>query len=199
MHTARLLSAACLALAAGAVQAIVINIDATHGFVYDGTNASDPAPVFGQAIDPIGARITLALPAGEYRITNAFARGLPGAQHAAWSYNLNTASWTWAYVLANAADDTVIWWDFAGSIAGSAAQVAAQPAVQSYSRLLTLTAPTTLLFTLRDYHVPDNGGGISLDISPVPEPATLALWAAGLAGLAGFAHARRRSGAAGRG
>ncbi len=179
-----------LLLAATLARAVVVNIDATHGFNYD-TGGSDPAPVAGQHINPIGSRIELALPAGEYAITNAFAAGLPGADFKAWSYNVGTSSWTWAFLVADAASDNVIFWDSAGD-GSSADAVAALPAVQSYRRTLTLASPTTLLFTLRDYYVADNAGGISLDVSPVPEPAALGLWAIGL-GAVGAA-VRRRAG-----
>jgi hypothetical protein len=182
MTALRSLCALLAGLSAGVSQAIVVNIDATHGFTYDG-GGSDPAPVAGQHINPIGARIELALPAGEFTITNAYAEARPGAAFKAWSYNVGTSSWTWAFLVADAATDTVIFWNSAGD-GGSADAVAALPAVQSYSRTLTLSAPTTLLFTLRDYYVPDNAGGISLNIAgAVPEPATHALWALGLAAV----------------
>lgn len=173
MNIARTLIACGLAAMAGWAQAVVVNIDASHGFTFD-SGGSDPAPVAGQHINPIGSRIELSLAAGDYTITNAYAEGRPGALFNAWSYNVGSASWTWAFLVADAA------------------AVAALPTVQNYSRTLTLAAPTTLLFTLRDYYVPDNGGGISLNISPaVPEPGAVALWALGL-GVLGVA-ARRRS------
>jgi hypothetical protein len=179
VNASRILIAGGLLAAATLAQAVVVNIDATHGFTYDG-GGSDPAPQPGDHINPIGSLIELSLPAGDYQITNAFAEGKPGAQFGAWSYNTGTSSWTWAFLVADASTDKVIFWNSAGD-GSSAAAVEALPAVQSYRRALTLAAPTTLLFTLRDYYVPDNAGGISLDVSPVPEPAAVALWAAGLA------------------
>lgn len=188
---AQLAVAATLAAGTTLAQAAVVNIDASHGFHYP-NGGSDPAPQPGQVIVPIGQRIELTLDAGTYEITNAFAAGLPEALHRAWSYNIGTRSWTWAYVLANAADNTTFFWDHAGD-SSSADGVAALALVQNYSRLLTLNAPTTLLFTLRDYNVSDNAGGISLriealavDIDPgrVPAPASLALAALGLALMA---------------
>ncbi len=66
-----------------------------------------------------------------------------------------------------------------------AVAVAALPAVQNFSANFTLSQTTTLLFTLRDYYVPDNAGGISLNIaaSPVPEPSITVLFAAGVGAL----------------
>lgn len=190
---ASLLAGTSLAQAA-AVE--LVNIDATHGFTYapgSGKSGSDPAPVFGDPITPIGQRIELDLDAGTYEITNAWAQGVAGAAFKAWSYNVGTSSWTWAYVLADATNDTVIFWDYAGN-GFSAEAVASLEAVQNYRRTLTLDAPARLLFTLRDYYVPDNAGGISLQISrqtavTVPAPASLTLAALGLALLA---HSKRR-------
>jgi len=167
------------------VSATVINIDASHGFTYD-RGLSDPAPVPGQHINPIGARIELSLDAGVYEITNAFAQGIPGALFNAWSYNVGNSSWAWAFVVADASTDNVIAY-YEGGGGNSAAQVAALPAVQSFKERLTLSKPTTLLFTLRDYYVPDNAGGVSLNIvaTPVPEPHSGVLLLVGLAVAAG--------------
>jgi hypothetical protein len=177
---------ALLAAAAGA-QAQIINIDATHGFTYDG-GGSDPAPQPGQHLNLIGTPPQLTLGAGTYTITNA--AGLPGALFQAWSWNLNTSSWGWAFVVADHATHNTLLYAEAGQVQNSAAAVAAQAAVQNFSTSFTLAAPTTLDFTLRDYYVNDNGGGISLKISAVSavaEPGQAALLLAGLAGLGALA------------
>lgn len=165
--------------ATGAAQAQIVNIDATHGFTYDG-GGSDPAPVPGQHLNLIGAPVTLTLPAGAYNITNA--SGLPGATFEAWSYNVNTSSWAWAFVMADdATRKTIQYYGVAGG--SSSAEVASNPLVKSFSASFSLAAPQTLVFTLRDYYVPDNAGGISILVSPanpVPEPAALVLMALGL-------------------
>jgi hypothetical protein len=48
-------------------------------------------------------------------------------------------------------------------------------------------------FVSADYYLPDNAGGISLNIAAVPEPETYAMMLAGL-GLLGGAARRRRTG-----
>jgi hypothetical protein len=181
------LTLAVALLAAVPSHAVVVNIDASHGFTYDG-GGSDPAPQPGQHINLIGAPVTLALDAGTWRVTNA--AGLPGALFSAWSYNVGTSSWAWAFVAADDATRRVLFYAEAGG-GSSAAAVAALPAVQNFRHEFTLAAPTTLVFTLRDYYVPDNAGGISIDVSPVPEPGPAALLAAGLA-LLGWRARRRR-------
>jgi hypothetical protein len=72
--------------------------------------------------------------------------------------------------------------------------VAALPEVQNFKYNFSLPTTATLDFTLRDYYVLDNGGGISLKISQiavVPEPVTGTLMVAGL-GVVGLCARRRR-------
>ena len=124
---------------------------------------------------------TLSLPAGDYTITNA--AGLPDAQFRAWSYNVHTSSWAWAFVMADEATRKTI--QYYGVASGNSENaVASLPEVQNFSASFSLPAAQTLVFTLRDYYVRDNAGGISILISPtnpVPEPTTAALLALGLA------------------
>jgi PEP-CTERM motif len=195
------LRANCLALAitglaaVSAVEAQIVNIDATHGFTYD-TGGSDPAPVPGQHINPIGGPLLLTLDSGTYQLTNA--AGQSGATFSAWSFNVNTASWAWAFLIYDAGTDKTLRYFEAGSLQTSAAAVAAQAAVQSFSQQLVLTERTTVGFTLRDYYVPDNAGGISVRVtavSPIPEPGAAALMLAGL-GAVGVLVRRRTQAAA---
>lgn len=170
------ITVALIALAANA-QAQVVNIDSRYGFTYD-SGGSDPAPLPGQHINLIGSPLVqLTLPAGSYEVTNA--AGLPGANFQGWSYNVGTSSWAWAFVVANDATRQVVLYG-EGGYGSSAAQVAALPAVQNYRASFTLTASTTLDFTLRDYFVADNAGGISLLVTPVPEASPAAMLALGL-------------------
>lgn len=181
---ALLLSAIALYLPSSASGAIV-NLGHDLGFQYD-TGGSDPAPVSGEHINFIGPVSTLSLSAGTYDITNA--TGLSGANpnYTAWSYNLGTSSWTWGFVVATA-DGIVIDYQNAGS-GDSQAEVASLPGVIDFHSTFTLSAPTDVAFTLRDYYVEDNGGGISLDVQPaissgIPESST---WVMMLIGFGTF-------------
>lgn len=159
------------------VCAQVVNIDSSHGFTYDG-GGSDPAPIVGQHINLIGSPLVqLTLGPGTYEIKNA--AGMSGANFEAWSYNLGTSSWAWAFVMAEDVTRNVVLYAEAG-YGSSAAEVAALPAVKHFATTFVLPSTTTLDFTLRDYFVPDNGGGISLWISPVPEPNAAALFSVGV-------------------
>ena len=188
-------SAAVLAAAAGPAAAQVVNLGSSLGFTYE-NGISDPAPVAGQHINFIGEVPTLTLGAGTYRIVNA--TGMAGANPAytAWSYNVGASNWTWAFVLATSGG-TVIDYQAPG-FGTSQAEVAAQPSVRNFSSTFTLAAPTTVAFTLRDYFVSDNAGGVSLFIAPavaagVPEPGSWMLMIAGF-GLAATAMRRRQHG-----
>jgi hypothetical protein len=195
MRACVLLSTVALFCVPGVASATVVNLGSGLGFTYDG-GGSDPEPQAGQHINFIGDVPTLTLGPGTYEITNA--TGLPDANpdYTAWSFNLGTSSWAWAFVLATAGG-TVIDYEEAGR-GSSKAEVAALPAVQGFHSTFTLDAATTVAFTLRDYYVLDNGGGIALSILPVgqegavPEPASWATMIAGF-GMIGGALRRRRT------
>lgn len=180
-----------LALLAGTAHATVINIDARqYGFAFP----TDPAPVVGQVITPItnpagGSLLQLTLDPGVYRISNA--TGMVGADPSFTGWNFS-GGWVWSVVVADATTHQVVYYADRGGVQGSQAGIAAQPDVQSFQDLFILTQPTTLDFMIRDYYLPDNAGGVAVDVSPVPELPVPALLALGLAGVGLW---RRRSGA----
>ena len=112
--------------------------------------------------------------------------------YTAWSYNLGTSSWAWAFVVADSSG-SVITYGEAGyrRLQGGGRRASA---VQSFSTTFTLKAPTTVDFTLRDYYVPDNGGGVALDVAPVSAGAARehSVWALILVGFLGLGVLARR-------
>ncbi len=73
---------------------------------------------------------------------------------------------------------------------------AAQAYAAASGASFTLASATTVGFSIFDDFIPDNSGGISLDVSAtVPEPATWALLVGGFA-MVGFASRQRRTVAA---
>ncbi|WP_341677124.1 hypothetical protein [Niveibacterium sp. SC-1] len=195
MKTLRALLPAVLLAMPLAGHATIINLDASHGFTYD-WGGSDPAPLPGQHINFIGTPETLTLGAGRYAIT--YAGGLSGGLFEGWSFNTGESpSWAWAFVIADAASQKVILYGEAQARAYSAAQLATMPAVRDFRAIFELPATTELAFTLRDYYVPDNAGGVSLqvlalprEVEELPEPASLGMaWL----GLAALSLSRRRT------
>ena len=159
-----------LPIMGGAIHAAtIVNIDAT---LYGFAAPTDPAPVPGQVISPIsnapgGALNQLTLPAGSYKVTNA--SGLPGANpnFTAWRYN-SAPNWVWSMVIADNATDKVVAYTDAGGVQSTQAAIAAEPSVQDVSDGFILGATTTLDFMIRDYDLPDNAGGVALDIHALP-------------------------------
>lgn len=179
-----------LALLAGVTHAQVINIDARqYGFAFP----TDPAPVVGQLITPItnpagGPLLQLTLGPGTYEISNA--TGLAGANPSftGWNYS---SGWVWSVVIADDATRRVVYYADRGGVQGTQAGIAAQADVQSFRDVFVLTQTTTLDFMIRDYYLPDNAGGVAVNISAVPEAPATALLALGLAVIAGRLRARR--------
>jgi len=174
-----------LALLTATAQATVINIDAREfGFAFP----TDPAPEVGQLITPItnppgGPLLQLTLEPGTYVIRNA--TGMSGADpnFIGWNYS---SGWVWSVVVSDAATNQVVYYADRGGVQGTQASIAAQPDVQSFQDTFVLTQATTLNFMIRDYYLPDNAGGVAVDvslISSVPDAPTPALLALGLAAM----------------
>jgi hypothetical protein len=197
MKHAAIFAAAALAMGVPAVaSASIVNLGSDLGFNYNPGGGSDPAPIPGQSISFIGAGPTLDLGAGTYRITNA--TGLAGANvdYTAWSYNVASSGWAWAFVVADTAGKVITYGEGGGG--NSKAAVAGLAGVQNFESFFTLAADTTVKFTLRDYFPGDNAGGIALNVQAVPgetgaipEPGAWALMLTGF-GMAGVGLRRRR-------
>jgi hypothetical protein len=194
-HQTRLLAlSACLACAAPAARAVVVNIDATTA----GCDAAHCNAVFLHPGDTVGAVFSptqLTLGPGTYTVSNG--SGLPGSNpsFSAWRVN-GGPQWTWSFLIIDDATLQVVTFGCCSLVPGAPpayfatqAAAAAQPYAQTYTSSFTLAKVTTLDFVTEDYFPADNAGGMSLSVTAVPEPPVWAL--AGL-GLLGFGAARRR-------
>ena len=184
-----------LVLSQVGANAQIVNINATfYGFQYPG-GGSDPAPMPGQVVNPIsnapgGGLLQLTLGPGTYSITNG--SGLPGADpnFTGWRFNSGN-NWVWNFLLINDANHQVIFYDDRGGVQGSQSAIASDPTVQNYFGTFTLASTTTVDFAIRDFFLPDNAGGISLNIRPVSEPMTSSL-ILGVALFGGLRYIRRQ-------
>jgi hypothetical protein len=203
---------ALLAVSAEA-KAATISIDSTVSgcFGGDGQACSDgSAHLFPGSrvtlIDPV----TITLAPGAYTITDAATSGY----YSAWNFSGGWV-WNWAATTDNG-DGTgnVFLVGASGYIYGSQSAAAGAhdgnyggpggPVLplldptggpDNYSLSFTLPTTTKLDFFTIDYYLPDNAGGVALDISAAaPEPSTWAMLTIGFAGLGALTR-RRRSGA----
>jgi hypothetical protein len=175
-------AAALMSVSGAAAADAIVNIDATrNGFAFP----TDPAPVPGQLITPIGTPLNqLTLPAGTYNVTNAAGLLFTDPSFIGWRFN-GGASWVWNFVIADDATDRVVLYGEADGIQATQALIAAEPAVQNFSAMFTLPATTTLDFMVRDWFLGDNAGGVALYIAAaatpaIPEPEQAVLLLAGL-------------------
>ncbi len=206
-------AAALLAISAEA-KATTVSIDSTVSGCSggsDGQACSDgSAHLFPgdrvSLIDPV----TVTLGAGAYTITDAATSGY----YSAWNFSGGWV-WNWAATTDNG-DGTgdVFLVGASGNIYGSQSAAAGAhdgnyggpggPTLplldptggpDNYSLSFTLPMTTKLDFFTIDYYLPDNAGGVALDISAAaPEPSTWAMLTIGFAGLGGLARRRRSEG-----
>lgn len=200
----RVVAAALLALSGPAAMAgdFVVNI---QGFGSDGAGTTSPEayPLAPGALIALSNPVLVPLAAGSYSLRDAW--GLPDALYDTWNFERDApGSWASHYVAAlvlpggqyrvlvdgislldPACSNHFCAWD---TQAQAAAAFAATPAY-----VFTLTEPATVAFVSADHFLPDNLGGISLQVSalPVPEPAPAASLLAGLATLAWLQRGRR--------
>ena len=155
----------------------------------------------GTVVNLVGTTAQLTLGPGTYTLTNADTSG----NHSAWNFS---SGWVWSFAIAahnNNGTGTVLYEAYVGGVFGSQAAAAGSTnqlyrffdpipgTVATYSDTLTLGTTTTLDFFILDYYLPDNAGGVALNISSgVPEPSTWAMMILGFAGV-GFMAYRRKS------
>ncbi len=211
--------AACAALlfvmAAGIAKSTTVYIDGTVSGCYGGdgsacANGAQHLPP-GQTVNLINP-VTLTLGPGTYTITNGALTGY----YSAWNFS---GGWVWNWVIATDNNDgtgDVFRVGYSGYVYGTQSAAAAAhdgnyfglggPAAplvdptggpDNFSETFTLLATTKLDFFVMDYYMPDNNGGVALNIDAVatPLPATLPLFAGGL-GVLGWIARRRKIGAA---
>ena len=197
--------AAGLAASTGAAQAIVVNIDSQQNGSYVAGGPQYLLPgTLAQPYNPV----QVTLDAGTYTISNAAGSGY----FSAWNFNSGgqyrnaTFNWVWSFVMAEHGGN-IIEDAYVNNVLGSQAAMAAYTGTTTYNGNIllagtstagfhdsfTLTKTTTLDFYVDDYNwgLGDNYGGVSLNISAVPEPGGLAMLLSGLLAI-GFVLRRRR-------
>lgn len=178
MQIRRLLKAvlgACVFAFSVASHAEIVNINA----FYNGAPTDSPG---------VNTPILLSLGAGTYRIEEVDTH-VAGALYTAWNpWNYvsgcdalghcpNGAGWVSAFSFDTGASTSVT--NLGYNSRWATAELAF--ANRGPGTTVTLTAPTTLRFYIPDTPHYDNSGGISLSITPVPEPETWGLMLTGLA------------------
>ncbi len=187
-NTLKTVLGACLLTLGVAAQASVVNIDA----YYNGAPSDAPG---------MNTPVLLSLGAGTYRIDEVDT-SFAGAHYSAWNpwsyvsgcdaqgHCPNGAGWISAFSFDTGAGTTATSLGYNSRWATAALAFANRGA----GTTITLTAPTTLRFYIPDTPHYDNQGGISVNVTPVPEPETWALTLAGLA-LTGLIARKKKSAA----
>ena len=175
---------ACLTLSAGLARAdIIVNISGTANGEQVG-NQSCSITCNGALIDPV--QVTLG--PGTYLITDAWSPTNSTALYGSWNFEAgNPTAWAWHWkVLYDDGDDgaTIDPSNYASHLIADvdpteAFSTAAAAALFGYNTAplqIALSSTTTLDFVVNDYYLPDNAGGVSLDVhdesSSVPEAPT---------------------------
>lgn len=213
----RTILSAAIVLASGSAQAIEIEIAAgPTGWgctsCFGGYNNTDVAPgTTVTLISPPSGPLQTTFGTGTYTITNAETSG----SYSAWNFEgyPDSPNWTWSYIIA--ADNgngtaTIVQTGGVNAIEPTQAQMAALTGTTTssyqillsgtstagFTNTLTLSSTTTLDFFIDDGYLPDNGGGVALNIQPVlttptppppapstvPEPTSFALLGTAFAG-----------------
>ncbi|HVO02112.1 MAG TPA: hypothetical protein VMT54_07920 [Candidatus Cybelea sp.] len=160
--------------------------------------------------------LQLTLGPGTYNITNA---STSVGNYSAFRFDGGSADWAWNYVIASdngngtaniikaaglggVLPSQTAWQNATGLTSyyydNGLQTVATNIAAVDYLDTFTLSTATVVDFFVIDYYLPDNAGGIALNITKVaatPIPAALPLFATALAAF-GFAARRRRAPAA---
>ncbi len=186
---------AALAGCCSAANADIIYINAqVNGASTAGGGPTNPDVLPGAYLPDIYApKNQLTLTAGTYLVTNAATSGT----YSAWNYEgfPSSSNWAWSFLIADDQTSTVLVDGWVDGTASTQAGVAGLTGITTwngntllsatstagFTYTLTLAQTTTLDFLIDDYYLPDNGGGVALNISPLappsaPEPSTLTLF-----------------------